>query len=443
MVALRPFKGLRYNPRRVGGLENVICPPYDVISPSEQRALYDRSPYNLVRVELGLDQPGDDERDNRYTRAAAILAAWRSEGALMLEPAPALYLHQASFSLHGQSFTRRDLLVAVMLEPWERGVVLPHERTMAQPKEDRLRLLRATATQVSPVWTLYRGTSAALAETWNIVQARPPQQQFRADNGVEHRLWSVTDPRLHRRIQQEFADRRLYIADGHHRYETALAYQRERHEVEGEGVSGPYDAVFSVITSAEDPGLRVLPIHRLLRGVGPEPEAALRAVLDGAATLEAVALPGDVERARAAVEDLAAQLGQGPGQRFCALVAGGQRAIQIRVVDPSRALASKAEGHSAAWRALDVAVLHALIVEPLLRRAGVRLEDSVRFTHAAAEALDAVRRGEAELALLVAPTRVEQVLAVADARDRMPQKSTFFVPKPPSGLVLYPLRDEA
>jgi uncharacterized protein (DUF1015 family) len=414
----------------------VVCPPYDVISPSQQQALYDRSPYNLVRLELGHQEPDDDERDNRYTRAAATLERWRSEGVLAAEPRPALYLHEAAFELGGRQYARRDVFAAATLAPWEAGVVRPHERTMARPKQDRLQLLRATRTQISPVWMLYPGESGPLRVAWEMALARAPQQDFFDQGGVRHRLWAVSDPEVVAAVQRDFAPRPLYVADGHHRYETALAYQQERRDAAG-GAPGPYDALLTALTSAADPGLVILPIHRLLRGLPAGVEATLPALLDGAASVGEQPLPDDPARAADAVQALTDGLVGRQGHHFVALGDRGRRAWRVDVTDPSRVWQDAAEGRSPAWRGLDVVILHGLIVDPLLRRYGLALEDAVSYTHAAAEALDAVRGGEAELALLVAPTRVEQVLAVSDARDRMPQKSTFFVPKLPSGLVLY------
>ncbi len=433
MVSLRPFSGLRFNPLRVGELAALSCPPYDVITPTEQAELYARSPFNLVRVELGRDEANDDETENRYSRAAALLDEWRSQRALVRELRPAIYLHEATYSLGSNEFVRQDLIGAVGLQPWGRGSVLPHEHTMVRPKEDRLRLLHATATQVSPVWTLYRGESESVGDAWEMVRIRPPQTQFVDLDGVGHRLWALSDPLALGDLARDFAERTLYMADGHHRYETALAYQREVREAGDDSPAAPHNLLMTVITAADDPGLTILPIHRVLATGHSEAEPLFLASI---VLIDEQPLPEDPEHAAELVAALADSLRGATGRHFIALTGQGRRAVRFTLAEPPPEWQAD---RSAAWRELDVARLHGLAIDPLLSRIGSAAEDAVTFTHEARSAFNQVRGGEAQLAILVAPTRVNQVLAVADAGDRMPQKSTFFVPKVPTGLVLYPL----
>jgi uncharacterized protein (DUF1015 family) len=431
MPQVLPFAGLRYDPRLVPDLAAVVSPPYDVISPDEQRELQTLSTHNVVRLELPADAPG--RPGSRYEQAAADLAAWRREGVLRPDPRPAYYLSETRFDFGGESFRRRDLLAALGVEPWSAGAVLPHEQTMAGPKADRLALLRATHVNVSPIWVLAREQSPALEAACAAAEARPPDVAF-SWRGEEHRLWVVDDPPTTSRIQAEFSSGGpLYIADGHHRYETSLAYATEA----GSRLPGAA-ATLAAITWAADPGLLALPTHRLLCHV------------DSSLTLEELETrwadvfhteyypvweDAPTEQVDALMRQLASQgkvaptfgvLGLGQHDLF------GVLEVRGRSVPPERLPADRSD----AWKALDVALLHTLLVEPLVEESGRPREEVLRYTRDPREAFAAVGRGSARAAFFLNPTPVEQVLAVADAHDRMPEKSTYFYPKPPAGLVV-------
>lgn len=437
MVTVRPFSGLRFDPARTTDLATVICPPYDVISPAEQQELYQRSPYNIVRLELGLEQVGDDEQHSRYTRAAETLAEWRREAVLTPEPKPSLYLHLERFSVGRERRERRDLIANVRLADWAEGQVLPHERTMALPKADRLKLLQATATQVSPVWSLYAGRSEAVGQAWRRAQERPPEQRFIDGEGREHQLWVLDDEALVSAIASDFQARKLYIADGHHRYETALHYRNQRREAAGGAdADAPYEFLLMYLTEADDPGLVVLPTHRLLHGGQKVEQDALEEKLSATLRLEyfpvspgspsdgATTLTYEMERS----SELHTMGMYGPETEFATLLSPrSEQAVQDAL--PA--------GASPALRALDVAIMHTLIIQPLLE--STQPGPTISYTRDAVAACRAVQKGEAQLALFLRPTPVRQVLAVAEAGERMPEKSTYFYPKPPTGLVLYPL----
>lgn len=419
MADVRPFRALRYDAARIDPAQ-AIAPPYDVISPQEQASLYARSPHNVVRVEYGETREGDSASDNRYTRAAADLAGWRQSGVLTRDDTPALYAYRQEFAWAGESYSRNTVFAVVRLEEWEKGVIKPHEHTLSGPKADRLELLRATRTQVSPVYCLYRAKSAA----------RPPKLNGRARYDFEadrqrHIVSAVDDTKRIAAFAELLAASDVYIADGHHRYETALTY---RNEVRARAASWtgeePENFVLMALTEATDRGLLVLPTHRLVhRRVTPAVWHAIERWFD------VEPMPGGEVLARLTDRDEAET-------RFGVLAPDGARMVTLR--DRAGVESAMPTGQPAAWRRLDVSVLQYGILAPAFNidDAALAAGDAVTYTQDAAEAAAAVARGTAQAAFLLNATPVEQVMAVADAGGRMPQKSTYFYPKLPTGLVM-------
>jgi uncharacterized protein (DUF1015 family) len=438
MADVRAFRGLRFTPDRAPDLGRALCPPYDVMSADDERRFRELAPYNAVRLELAVSPA--DPTDDRYDGAARTLREWRADGTLMLEDEPTLYLHEASFPHGGQTRTRRELIAAVGLEPWDRHVVLPHERTYDRPKADRLRLLEATRTQISPILSFFRpGDEDALGAAWAWAEGRPPAAEGTDAEGVGHRLWTLREPELVKRVERAFADRQLFIADGHHRYETALHY-RERLRAAGPlAADHPANSVMMHLIAEDDPGLVVLPIHRLLRGLDGLDAVELEEVLSAEFHAEYFPLwpDGPPEQIDAYVTQLASTgradraLGvYGPDPEIFAILS-----LRDRQAQP----ASIPEGRDPSWQGLDVVLADQAVIRPLLARQGLAAEDAIDYTRDPHEAFRAVRSGERQLAVLLNPTRVEQIAAVALADERMPEKSTYFFPKAPTGLVFRPL----
>jgi uncharacterized protein (DUF1015 family) len=418
-----PFRGLRYQQDRVE-LERLVCPPYDVIDGAEQAELQNQSPHNGVHLELPADAPG--EPGSRYRSAAERLAEWRDERVLALDPTPAYYLAETEFVFGGQTLRRRDLMAALEVDPWERGAVLPHEHTMAGPKADRLELLRATHLNCSPIWVLHRDPVSALAEAWTATEAREPEIDFVWRN-ERHRVWTVSEPASIDAIEQAFADGPpLYIADGHHRYETSLAFRAEA-ETSLPGAR----AMLAAITWAGDPGLTVLGTHRLLRDLDPNlalEEVELR--WSGDFHLEYFPVWDDAPAAQ--VEALMQQLASsGQSNPTFGVLGFGQRDLFGQLV-----LRGGLPDGAPPIERLDVSVLHTRLVDPLIAAAGRPREEVLSYTRDPQHAFAAVRQGESSAAFFLNPTPVDAVLAVADAGDRMPEKSTYFYPKPPAGIVM-------
>jgi len=404
-----PFRGERY--AAVEKLSRLIAPPYDVIDPAERARYAALDADNIVHVMLPEAPPGRPD-DERYRAAAERLSSWRGSGVLKRDPDPALYVMAQDFTLpNGERRTRRGVFAAVAAEGYEPRRVRPHEHTHAGPKADRLALMQATATNIESIFLLAPDPDRALAKAVAAVAEGKPDATAEL-NGVGIRLWIVRDV-----SRFPFPDSPLYIADGHHRYETASAYAKENPAA---------DRVLALIVSAEDPGLAVLPTHRVIFGPGRDLEHMLPRWRDWFDVVP-------VSPGRDPVETLAS-LGR---ERTACIVADRTRMIALVMhpgVLPDRL---PALAQSQAVRDLDVARVESLVVKEILG-AGTTTP-TLRYVADAKQALDTVQHGGAAVAVLLNPTKVEQVFAVADAGDVMPPKSTYFIPKVPSGLVLRPL----
>lgn len=437
MADLRPFRGLRYRPGAAANLGDLISPPFDVISPEAQGFLLRRHPANIVRLELGETHADDTPEDNRYTRAAATLRQWLAEGILGVDPQPAFYVYDQEFFRGGQLMRRRSLMTRVRLEPWEKGVVRPHEHTMKPPKEDRLQLLRHCRTVFSPVLALYRDPDGRIRAAADQATTAAPLAQGREPGGETHSLYGLIDEEAIGAVRELFRDRTLYVADGHHRFETALAYREERRASGNWTGEEPENFAFMALTAAEDAGLVVLPIHRVVRSTTVPPDLPAR--LEESFVVEDLGPVRDGALLRDALARLSEAGGDGPA--YVAAGPGPSRLRLLRPRDQEALRASLPPDAPPAWRALDVSLLQYAVLEKLLGINAARLAsgDAVEYTEDGAEALEAVASERVPLAFLVNATPVEQILAVADAGERMPQKSTFFYPKLATGLVMCPL----
>jgi uncharacterized protein (DUF1015 family) len=437
MADVRPLPGIRYTAE--GDVAALVTPPYDVISAEDQARYYERHPENIIRLELGREEPGDDQLDNRYTRAAETFAEWRLRGVLRQDP-PSLYLYEQRFTANGAEYRRLSLLARVRLEPWESGVILPHERTMPKPKDDRLRLTRACAATISPILALYDDPGGEVAALLAKIREGEPRIAFIDQQGEEYRLWILQDEVLASALAAQFAPRQLYIADGHHRYETALTYRDEVRELRQElPAEDAVNFTLMGLTAVEDPSLLVLPTHRIVRGIELER-------LDGLE--ERLAPFFSVEPPGTTTQEWQAALAEQAQQRATAFVLiRPDGATLMRLKPEGRAAMlgddGEAAGTSHAWRDLDVAILHELVLREGLGIAGeaVRSGEYVSYTRDAEEAARAVRDGHngAQVAILLNPTPPSAIRDVARAGDRMPQKSTYFYPKLLTGLVINPL----
>jgi uncharacterized protein (DUF1015 family) len=418
-LVLQPFRALRFDPAVAGDLAALTSPPYDVIDADGVTALEAASDRNVVRLILPRDGAGATADTDRYAAARSTLDRWREEGALRPDADAALYVYEQADPAIGH--VQRGLLGALELTPPEAGIVLPHENTMAGPVSDRLALYTAVEADLEPIFLVYDGGGAASAAVAG-VDRTPPLIDVELPDGLRHRLWALIDPDQLAAVAADLLPRKALIADGHHRYATYLQRQAERH-VAGSG-NGPWDVGLTFLVDATAFGPQVHPIHRVIPGRSAAGLAA--AAASGMAVREvAGGLPAAVD-ALAAVD----------GPSF--IVTDGTDAWLLTAPDPAQLAAAMPAGYSDAWRALDVSVLHGYVVPALWQLADT--VETVAYEHDVASAV-AAAQGTGGSAVLLNPTPVTAVAAVAAAGERMPRKSTLFTPKPRTGLVLRDYRD--
>ena len=426
MPRILPFQGVRYNPARVPDLTRVTAPPYDMIPPAEQDELYRRDPHNVVRLILGREQENGRPVD-RYANAAGFYRRWRSEGILARDEAPSIYLYREDYAWAGQAYRRLGLIARVGLDEFGGGA-FAHESTMSGPKADRLRLLQACEANFSQIFALYSDPDGSVEAPLLAATAGPPLVSFDDGKGVVHNLWRVDDPALVARAREGFAGKPFIIADGHHRYETALEYRRLMRQQPAR-FRESMDSVMMCLVRMESPGLTVLPFHRMV--VAPGPDRIVERI--GAAfDLEERALPADRTTWTGATQDLL-----GGGGTVLGLYRGGGTLTLLRPkagADLSRHLRP---GTSPLVADLDVTVLHQVIFAGLLGLEEQKLvqEGGIRFFTKTEDAAAEVEAGRGAAAFLLRPSRIDQVWRIATAGERMPQKSTNFYPKLISGLV--------
>jgi len=432
MPEIRAFRGIRYDLGHVGSLSDVVAPPYDVIGPELQEQLYKKHPCNVVRLILNRQEPADDEANNRYTRARRFLKSWREEGVLFTEADPAVYVYHQQFSVEGETFTRRGFMARMRLARFGQGTVFPHEQTMQPPKIDRLMLTAVCKANLSQIFTLYpdpRNEAQNLLE--EAIAGKTPIEA--TDHlGVLHRLWPVTDVSVISALAGVMGPKPIFIADGHHRYETACEYRSQIYDSGFLDEEHPANFVLTMFVAIEDPGMVVLPTHRLFRRLPEMTSDELAARLGDCFTTRPAGT--GPEAARTVWEDVETAGDQATLGLYT------QRDEQWIVAQPTDAgrekMAEVAGDHSPQWRSLGVSILHRLVVETLLSQAEI---PKPRYVHLVGEVVDGLRSGEFPLATLVMPATVEHVRTISLQGERMPSKSTYFYPKLLSGLVINPL----
>ena len=436
MPDIRPFRALRYDPATIADPGLVVAPPYDVIDAAEESRLLARHPANVVRLDKPDDQAGD-EPDDRYRRAARTLAGWRSDGTLHKDPHPSIYVYEQAYLVPGTdvSRTQRGFFARLRLQAFDEGAVLPHERTMSGPKEDRYKLLRATGVNTSPVVGLYDDRAGAGRSVLDAVTARAADVALTDDDDVHHRLWAVSADGDAAEVVAPLlaaASRGpVTIADGHHRYETALRYRDERRMSRSCEEDPPFDYLLTLFIDAASEPLTVLPTHRIVRGLGDDGAASL---LDRLDTLFEVRR--GVGRAELRQRFDAAGLARGGEGRFGLWTRAGGALLTAR----REAFEEFLPAGGTALRSLDVTLLGAALEHLAAIDGDAVAAGAIEYTKSAGDAIKRVEAGldEADAAFLLEPTPVAAVLGVAADGDVMPQKSTYFYPKALTGLVINP-----
>jgi len=433
MADIHPFRALRYDLQRVSASQ-VVTQPYDKITPTMQDRYYAASPYNLVRIILGRREPNDKDSGNRnvYTRGAAYARQWRTDGIFRQDSEPSIYVYSQTFTApSGKRFERRGFIALGRLEDYSAKVVFRHEQTLSKPKADRLDLLRATRTHYEQLFLLYEdsGEIASLLKP-----ATAPTIEVDDEYGVVHRVWQISDPTVISCVQKKMRDQKLVIADGHHRYETALNFRNECRTAAGTGSNpqAPYEFVMMTLVNMNDPGLLVLPTHRVVHSFGSFSVDEFQKNTSQFFAVEEIDPAIDAERATALLRE--------KGRAGTALIA--VTANRASLLHSPKAAGAKFFGRlSPRQQALDVVQLHKCLLEGVLNLSeeSIRNQQNLSYLRDASEAMDQVRKGAANIAFLMNPCPVAQVRDIALAGEVMPQKSTDFYPKLLSGLTAYAL----
>jgi len=432
MAVICPFRAWRYAPERVR-LGQVVTQPYDKITPAMQESYYQASAYNLVRIILGKRLPSDSASENVYTRAAACFENWRQTGILRQDPTPSLYRYSQKFTTPGsQSVAERCGFIALSrIEEYSAGVVFRHEQTLARPKADRLDLLRSTRAHFGQIFMLYSGDGKVDAMLDATASAQPDIEVF-DEYDVVHRVWRISDPAVIGAVQEHMREQKLVIADGHHRYETALAYRNERRQAAPDGAPPAHDYVMATFVDMDRPGLVILPTHRAVFGLPDSRIASFPNQAKRFFNVEEVDAGIDASRATGILR-------QAGLAGTVLLAVTGERAFLLHT---PKAIGTAIFGNlPLSQQALDVVQLHRCLLEGCLgiSEDAIRNQQNISYFRETAEALAQVRDGRVQMMFLMNPVRMTQVRDIAFAGEVLPQKSTDFYPKLLSGLTIYAL----
>ncbi|MCI9273419.1 MAG: DUF1015 domain-containing protein [Clostridiales bacterium] len=422
MAEIKPFRALRFDTQAAGDIRELCCPPYDIISEQQRRQYLDVNEHNVVRLEL-------PKGENPYEEAGALLRQWQDEGILKRDQQDGLYIYEEEFEAHGQRMRVKGVICRVKVEEFSKGVVLPHEETLSKAKTDRLNLMKTTFCNFSQIYSLYMDETHSTQQKIDRLSQGDPQVEMEDGSGVVHRLWVVTDPQAIREICGDFKERKLYIADGHHRYETALNFRNDCRErgiaKEGDAV----DYIMMMLVDMEHDGLVVFPTHRLVRDLASfDPEAVKRACEEYFAVEE-----------KEGIASMEAQLDAlyQQGKKAFGFYTGGDKwtLLTLKSMEPVQALLPEA---CAATQGLDVTVLHSLVLEKIfgIDKENMAQQINLTYTREFKEAVQSVQKEESQCAFILNPTRVTEIRDVAAAGEKMPQKSTYFYPKLITGLVM-------
>ena len=434
MADILPFRALRYNASKTAP-GDVMTQPYDKITPAMQDTYYQASPYNLVQVILGKPGSSDDDRDNVYTRAAALLEQWQSAGVLQADAEPSLYVYAQTFRVPGDASgaeaERRGFIALGRIEDYERNIVYRHELTLSGPKADRLKLLQTTRAHCELLFMVYSDPADEIGKLLH--QDGPATVELRDEYGVLHRMWKVSDPAIVNAVRQKMADKKLVIADGHHRYETALNYRNQMpQQASSADAKAPYERVMMTFVNMDAPGLVILPTHRVVFGLDNFNLYAKAMEVMKYFDIQDLGTVRDVQ-------ELVQRLREAGKDGTALLAVTAQNAFLLK--SKRNQQSASLSGLSEQQRSLDVVQLHKIILEEIIGMSeeDIRAQKHLRYIRDAGEAVEEVRKGAAQVAFLMNPVRMEQVRDIAFSGEVMPQKSTDFYPKMLSGLTIYSL----
>ncbi len=427
MAEIKGYKGLRFNCEKAGKIEELVCPPYDIISDQQREEYIKTNPHNIIRLEL---PKGDD----KYNKAAEILKDWLEKGILVKEDKPAIYIYEEEFTAYGERKAIKGIICRVKLEEFSKGIILPHEFTLSKAKEDRLNLMKATNCNFSQIYSLYMDGGKNTLGKIDSLSKSEPDIQLQDNDNVTHRMWIIKDEKAIADICSDFADRKLYIADGHHRYETALNYRNYLRE---QGLAKEGDACdyqMMMLVDMEHPGLVVFPTHRLVRNLD---SFNAERVIDGCKEYFDVTEHSDINTIESTLMELYNQ-----GKKAYAFYCGGS-SYKLLVLKDTNIIKKLLPNASTATQQLDVTILHTLILEKIFGIDAENMAKQINLTYTKIfdEAISSVQHGNSQCAFILNPTRVSEIREVASNGEKMPQKSTYFYPKMITGLVMNQLED--
>lgn len=427
MAEIKGYKGLRFNCEKAGKIEELVCPPYDIISDQQREEYIKTNPHNIIRLEL---PKGDD----KYNKAAEILEDWLEKGILVKEDKPAIYIYEEEFTAYGERKAIKGIICRVKLEEFSKGIILPHEFTLSKAKEDRLSLMKATNCNFSQIYSLYMDGGKNTLGKIDSLSKSEPDIQLQDNDNVTHRMWIIKDEKAIADICSDFTDRKLYIADGHHRYETALNYRNYLRE---QGLAKEGDACdyqMMMLVDMEHPGLVVFPTHRLVRNLD---SFNAERVIDGCKEYFDVTEHSDINTIESTLMELYNQ-----GKKAYAFYCGGS-SYKLLVLKDTNIIKKLLPNASTATQQLDVTILHTLILEKIFGIDAENMAKQINLTYTKIfdEAISSVQQGNSQCAFILNPTRVSEIREVASNGEKMPQKSTYFYPKMITGLVMNQLED--
>ncbi len=437
MANVIPFKGILYNPDKTGDFRNVVAPPYDVISKEEQHNLHERHLKNVIRLILGEKTKEDTADNNPHTRAADYFNNWLSEQTLVQDQTPAFYLTSVEFTLGEKRVTRFGLIALVGLEPFEKGIVLPHEKTFSKVKSERLELMKRAHANFSPIFSLYNDNENILNSLKNAVADKSPDMDIVDDRGERHKLWRITDKSVHDKVTGALGAKRIFIADGHHRYETALNYRKWISKNESDfDDTHPANFIMMYLCSMDDPGLVILPAHRILNGVN-------KTRIDGFISevgkyFDVDSIPFDKGQTEKVLGELITTLKKNDSKNIIGCYIKDGREFFTLTLKPGASGEQFGEDLSDALRQLDVIVLTSLIFMDILGfdQGGLDNEKLITYSSKENDAIESVVSGQSDIAFILNPTKIEQVKNIAEQGEIMPRKATYFYPKAITGQVL-------
>ena len=432
MVTIRPFEAFMYNQKKVSKLDDVTSPPYDIISEDMQKKLYDKHPQNFVRLILGKQYPEDNENNNRYTRAKKMYNSWIKDSILIKSEKPSIYPYKIEYKADNQKKIMSGFFALLKLDP-DYKYIKAHERTLSKPKADRLNLMRACETNFEPIQLLYIDEEDKIKKKIE-ENINAPVVDVTGYDTFNHKLWKIDDEDIISLIQNEFNEKILFIADGHHRYQTAIDYAKEVKEKTGNNdENAPFNYRMVVLVNIFDKGLSILPTHRLIIKPDLNVDFLLKK-LNEYFSIKEKTVNTQTQNASDISKNIKEDLKTTKQHKFVMYI---KNKYYILTLKDEKVMDKFAKEHSKTWRNLDVSILHKIILEYFMGINQNNIEDHVKYTRVDEEAINFVNEGKYNLSFLMNATKIDELKAIAEASEHMPQKSTYFLPKMLSGLVIY------